>query len=104
MKRLALLCMALVLALGLCGGGHTYFTDTATIEGTFSAGTLDVEFDNLSSNDPGGTDHPGKTPEMDVACTVVQPNEEAEGFIDMRVNDVATEYANYTCIVEIDGE
>jgi len=35
---------------------------------------------------------------------VIQPTEEIQGFIDMRVNDSAMENANYTCTVEIDGE
>ena len=99
MKKLALLCMGLVLALALCGAGFAYFSDTVTIEGTFTAGTLDVEFDNANSNDPAGTNDPGQTPEMDIACTEVsQVSEDGNSFT---VN-ITNGYPCYSSTVSFD--
>jgi len=73
--------MVLVLPLAICGAGYAYFTDTVTIDGTMTAGTLSVEFDNVGSSDPTGTYDPGQTPEMDVACTEVSPvSEDGKSF------------------------
>jgi len=99
MKKLALLGMALVFSLALCGAGYAYFTDTVTIEGTMTAGTLNVEFDNVSSSDPAGTHDPGQTPEMDVACTEVSPvSEDGDSF----TVTVTNGYPCYSSVVTFD--
>ena len=99
MKKLALLCMGLVLSLAVCGAGFAYFSDTAVIHVTGTAGTLDVAFDNANSNDPAGTDDPGQTPEMDVACTEVSPvSEDGNSFT---VN-ITNGYPCYSSVVSFD--
>ena len=45
MKKIGLLCLALVLALGTLGVGYAMWFDTVTIEGTVDTGSLDLSFD-----------------------------------------------------------
>ena len=45
MKRIGLLCLALVLALGTLGIGYAMWFDTVTIEGTAETASLDLSFD-----------------------------------------------------------
>lgn len=42
LRKLFLLCMALIVSLALCGAGFAYFSDTETIVGTITAGIWDV--------------------------------------------------------------
>jgi len=99
LKKLALLCLPLVLALALCGAGYAYFTDTVSIEGTVTAGTLEVEFDNLGSSDPGRTYDPGQTPEVDVASTIAGSiSEDGKSF----TVTVSNGYPCYSSIVSFD--
>ena len=49
MKKIGLLCLALVLALGALGVGYAAWTDTVTISGTVNTGTLDVVIVNTSN-------------------------------------------------------
>jgi len=91
--------MALVLSLALCGAGYTYFTDTVSIEGTVTAGTLEVEFGNVGSSDPRGTEDPGQTPQMDVACTEVsQVSDDGKSF----TVTVTNGYPCYSSLVSFD--
>jgi hypothetical protein len=54
MKKIGLLCMALVLALGALGVGYAMWSDTLFIEGYVYTGDVDVEFSNQMPNDSGG--------------------------------------------------
>jgi len=49
MKRIGLLCLALVLALGALGVGYAMWSDTVTIEGTVDTGDVDVNVEKVSS-------------------------------------------------------
>jgi len=59
MKKIGLLALALVLALGALGVGYAAWTDTVTIEGTVNTGTVDLEVEGYSGmwmwKIPGGT-------------------------------------------------
>jgi predicted ribosomally synthesized peptide with SipW-like signal peptide len=48
MKKIGLLCMALVIALGGLGIGYAAWIDTVTIDGTVTTGSVDVEIVALS--------------------------------------------------------
>jgi hypothetical protein len=48
MKKIGLLCLALVLALGALGVGYAAWTDTIFIEGTVNTGTLDLVVEEYS--------------------------------------------------------
>jgi len=48
MKKIGLLALALVLALGALGVGYAAWTDTVTIEGTVNTGTVDIVVENYS--------------------------------------------------------
>lgn len=48
MKKIGLLCMALVLALGMLGVGYAMWKDEITIEGTVNTGTVVVDIVELS--------------------------------------------------------
>ena len=50
MRKIGLISLALVLALGAMGAGIAYFSDTATDTKTFAAGTIDLQV-----SDDGGT-------------------------------------------------
>ena len=49
MKKIGLLSLALVLALGALGVGYAAWTDTITIEGTVNTGSVDLQVVELSS-------------------------------------------------------
>ena len=49
MKKIGLLCLALVLALGALGVGYAMWQDTVTIEGTVNTGSVDLDIVELSS-------------------------------------------------------
>ena len=72
MKKIGLLCLAVVLALGALGVGYAAWTDTITIEGDVTTGSLCWEFvqcrllDDYEPIDPGG-DYPTPTP--DYTCS-----------------------------------
>jgi len=48
MRKIGLLALALVLALGALGVGYAAWTDTVTIEGTVNTGTVDIVVENYS--------------------------------------------------------
>ncbi len=56
MKRIGLLCLALVLALGALGVGYAMWSDTLQIEGEVNTGELSVIFDSQYDNDPSDND------------------------------------------------
>ena len=53
MKKIGLICLAVVLALGAMGGALAYWNETLTVTGTVNTGELDVEFSAQKSNDDG---------------------------------------------------
>jgi len=57
MKKVGLLILALVVALGALGAGYAAWSESLTVTGTVTAGNLDVDF-AVASNDPTGTNDP----------------------------------------------
>ena len=90
MKKIWLLCLALVLALGTMGTGLAYWTEVLEITGTVSMGELDAEFSAKSCDDSdgaalnggeltctlsdGGDTEPGSSPVDMSKCTVTITN------------------------------
>ena len=60
MKKIGLLCMALVLALGMLGVGYATWTDTVYIDGTVNMGTVGIELSEDTASDD-------EAPEKDVS-------------------------------------
>ena len=56
MKKIGLLCLALVLALGALGVGYAMWDDTLQIEGEVNTGELSVIFESQYDNDPSDND------------------------------------------------
>lgn len=54
MKKIGLLCLALVLALGTIGVGYAAWTDTIYIEGTVDTGSLSIGFSKIMTDEPFG--------------------------------------------------
>jgi predicted ribosomally synthesized peptide with SipW-like signal peptide len=54
MKKIGLIVLAVVLAIGAMGAAYAAWSETLTINGTITAGNLDVDF-VAASNDPGIT-------------------------------------------------
>jgi hypothetical protein len=57
MKKVGLLILALVVALGALGAGYAAWSESITVTGTVSAGNLDVDF-AVASNDAGNAQDP----------------------------------------------
>jgi predicted ribosomally synthesized peptide with SipW-like signal peptide len=55
MKKIGLLLLALVIALGALGVGYAKWTDTVTINGTVNTGTLILGVKDIGTNDAKGT-------------------------------------------------
>jgi hypothetical protein len=53
MKKIGLLSLALILALGTLGVGYAMWTDTVTVTGTVHTGTVQVGILDVGTNDPG---------------------------------------------------
>jgi hypothetical protein len=51
MKKIGLLCLALVLALGALGVGYAHWIDTIYIEGTVNTGSVDINVEYYSGTD-----------------------------------------------------
>lgn len=73
MKKIGLLCLAVVLALGAMGAALALWSETLLMTGTVDTGTVDITY-TVIGNDPLGTDDPTwppADPPKDVAvCTV----------------------------------
>jgi hypothetical protein len=70
MKKVGLLCLAVVLALGTVGVGYAMWDKTVYIDGTIEAGEVNLRVLSASSDDPPGAIDPGK--DKDVGSTTVQ--------------------------------
>lgn len=68
MKKIGLICLALVLALGTVGVGYAHWSKNLYIEGTVNTGEVNLEIISVASDDIGID--PGK--DKDVASTAVQ--------------------------------
>jgi predicted ribosomally synthesized peptide with SipW-like signal peptide len=53
MKKIGLLALALVLALGALGVGYAMWTDTVTVNGTINTGSIDLAIKDIGVTDPG---------------------------------------------------
>ena len=53
MKKIGLICLAVVLGLGAMGGALAYWNETLTVSGSVATGELDVQFSEQWSNDDG---------------------------------------------------
>jgi len=60
MKKIGLLCLALVLALGTLGVGYAMWSDTLTIDGIINTGKVDVIFASQYDNDATAGQHDPK--------------------------------------------
>ena len=58
MKKIGIMALALVLALGVLGVGYAMWTDTVTINGTVETGNLILGVADISTDDPAGTADP----------------------------------------------
>lgn len=56
MKKLGIICIALVLALGSLGMGYAAWTDTLYISGTVTTGSVEWEFDGIPTQGDAGLD------------------------------------------------
>lgn len=59
MKKIGLICLAVVLALGVLGVGFAHWSQTIEIETTVETGSVNVEIVSQKSNDPGPHAVPG---------------------------------------------
>jgi len=60
MKKIGLICLAVVLALGVMGAALAQWNETLEIEGTVNTGELDVQFSAQKSNDDGDQKDPSE--------------------------------------------
>lgn len=79
MKKIGLLLLVLVLALGTIGVGYAKWTTTVTVTGTVNTGNVQVGIRDVGTSDPGPNGVDGK----------VFPASAAEGTYDPRVNPLA---------------
>lgn len=70
MKKLGLIALAIVMALGVMGIGYAYWSDQLKINGSVGTGSLGVAFTDSNSDDPTGSNDPGYA--YDAAETVVE--------------------------------
>lgn len=98
MKKIALLCLALVLALGALGVGYSMWDKTLTINGTVNTGEVNACFTTAVSNDPGTTIDPGKDKHVgstEVFCN--DPGEEGNPFHACQQNILVVVTNGYPC-------
>jgi len=75
MKKIGLLLLALVIALGALGVGYAKWTDTVTINGTVNTGTLKIGINDQGTNDPRIEDEISLDPLCPPEPGVALPNE-----------------------------
>jgi len=99
MKKIGLLLLTLVLALGALGVGYAMWDKTLGITGTVNTGEVNMRIVSISQDDEGidlGTLIDGVTPkDKDVGWTVVQidPNDNQKGIV--TVHNAYPCYENY---------
>ena len=92
MKRIGLICLALVLALGAMGVGLAQWTETLTISGVVCTGELDVDYTNVNCSDNEGAE--------DVAtCSVTVSGADDSEVLTITIDNG---YPCYTCTVDFD--
>ena len=95
MKKIGLLCLSLVLALGLMGGGLAYWTDVLYISGTVATGELDLAFTNAETDDNEDEVSLG----FDVGWNEVSLSDtDDDGDLDQAVITVHNAYHSFKCI------
>lgn len=88
MKKIGLLCLALVLALGTMGAGLAYWTETLTIGGSVATGNLDAEFSSSTFN-----------PDAEIEATcIIDPPQHATITVDNMYPGGST-----TCTLTVDN-
>lgn len=115
MKKIALLCLALVLALGALGVGYAMWSDTVTISGSVTTNTVNIGFTEFTCQEmyqylPWGDDdpfYPGEYEGKDVATCVCNYGPDsyftdpATGLSGYKVGEVTVTngYPCYWCFV-----
>lgn len=107
MKRICMICLVLVLAMGGLGVSYALWSDTLYLEGTVETGTLEWEFlrppalpgepprPPIVTHDDQGDDPPGFT--KDVASTTwVYVDSDADGDFDLLELTIDNAYPGYT--------
>jgi hypothetical protein len=69
MKKIGLLCLALVLALGTLGVGYASWTDTIFVTGTVDTGSVSIGFSKISTSEPFGEIEDKEVGEIDGSLT-----------------------------------
>lgn len=89
MKKIGLICLALVLALGSMGVGYALWSDSLYLEGTIETGEVDTAIVSVASDDAGID--PGYN--KDVASTVVAIVDSKTATV--TITDGYPSYSNY---------
>ena len=102
MKKVKYITLILVLALGLLGGAYAAWHDALQAKGTVSTGTIDVQFTQAESNDPGEALDPS-CPEGDekhVGSTAVEIIDEGKKLL-VTIENAYPGYESevYYCVV-----
>ena len=69
MKKIGLLCLALVLALGALGVGYASWNDTIFVTGTVNTGTVELGFSKIMCSEPFGEFEDKEVGEIDCELT-----------------------------------
>jgi len=85
MKKLGLLCLAIVLAMGSLGVGYAMWSDTVTVSGPVTTGVVDVCVTDISSNEEGTGPWQGSPdPQCDIGKN---PEGKDIGWVSYRIID-----------------
>lgn len=93
MKKIGLICLAIVLALGVLGVGFGMWDKTLSIIGTVDTGEVNAIFTTASCDDPGTTIDPGKDKHVG-SCSV-----SGAGTQELTIT-VTNGYPCYECTVD----
>jgi len=104
MKKIGLLCLAVVLALGLVGGGFAYWSDTLTITTTVSTGYLQLKLTNIVPSNSNitciKTSETGEAVSFTLTVSDAYPG--YEGKVDFKIENTGTIPA-YIYDIDFDG-
>ncbi len=102
MKKIGLLCLALVLALGTLGVAYAMWYDTLTIDGTISTGSLEIIFASQYDNDPAtGANDPCEAGYWDISDQTPEWIGERYG---KDYASIASTFEDYVGGTELDGD